>query len=128
MPPNARSRRLTPSRRSRCTAAMTWYSSICATPASCSARARFPDVANGTYPKASADGTYQYQATISLKALQAAFAKAFGDQQLDLDRRVVFIHGVPSTTKLPASVASLGPIPAQLTLPIACGKIERDQQ
>ena len=81
-----------------------------------------------TAPKASADGTYQYQATISLKALQAAVAKAFGDQQLDLDRRVVFIHGVPSTIKLPASVASLGPIPAQLTLPIACGKIERDQQ
>ena len=30
--------------------------------------------------EASADGTYQYQATISLKALQAAVAKAFGDQ------------------------------------------------
>lgn len=86
------------------------------------------DIAHGTYPKASADGTYQYQVTVSLKALQAAFAKAFGGQKLDLDRRVVFIHGVPSTTKLPASVASLGPIPAQVTLPIACGKIERAQQ
>lgn len=49
----------------------------------------------------------------------------FPGQQLDLARRVVFIHGLPVDTKLPTSVASLGPIPAQVTLPIACGKIER---
>lgn len=83
------------------------------------------DVAHGIYPKASADGSYHYHSTVSLKALKAAFAKAFGDKALDLDRRVVFIHGVPDSHKLPASVASLGPIPAQVTLPIACGKIER---
>lgn len=86
------------------------------------------DVAHGTYPKAAADGSYEYHATVSVKALEAAFAKAFGDQELDLDRRVVFIHGVPADTKLPASVASLGSIPAQVTLPIACGKIERVAQ
>jgi hypothetical protein len=57
--------------------------------------------------------------------LQEAFGKAFEGQKLDLDKRVVFLHGVPSDTKLPASVASLGPIPAQVTLPIACGKIAR---
>jgi len=78
-----------------------------------------------TYPKASAKGTYHYKNTVSLKTLQAAFAKAFNGQDLDLDHRVIFIHGVASTTKLPASVASLGPIPASVTLPIACGKIER---
>ncbi|MGH7056770.1 MAG: hypothetical protein ACREFZ_02655 [Acetobacteraceae bacterium] len=82
------------------------------------------DIAHGTYPKASADGTYQYHATVSLPALKAAFAKAFGDPNLDLAKRVVFIHGVPASTKLPSSVASLGPIPAQVTIPIACGKIE----
>ena len=82
-------------------------------------------VATNTYPKASADGSFQYQKAVSLRALKAAFAKAFGDRELDLDRRVVFIHGVPSATDLPASVASLGTIPAQVTLPIACGKIER---
>ncbi len=86
------------------------------------------DIAHGTYPTASATGTYHYQETVSLAALQAAFAKAFSDQKLDLDRRVVFIHGVPSGTKLPSSVASLGPIPAQVTLPIACGKIEKVSQ
>jgi hypothetical protein len=86
------------------------------------------DIAHGIYPKASANGTYHYRETVSLTALQAAFAKGFANQQLDLDRRVVFIHGVPADTKLPASVASLGPIPAQVTLPIACGKIERVAQ
>jgi hypothetical protein len=83
------------------------------------------DVAHGTYPKASAAGTYTYRQIVSLKDLTAAFAKAFNDPALDLDRRVVFIHGVVETSKLPATVASLGPIPASVTLPIACGRIER---
>ncbi|HEX7325080.1 MAG TPA: hypothetical protein VF292_06980 [Rhodanobacteraceae bacterium] len=83
------------------------------------------DVAHGSYPKADAHGDYHYHEVISLKALDTAFAKAFPGQQLDLAKRVVYIHGVPDSTKLPASVASLGPIPAQVTLPIACGKIER---
>jgi hypothetical protein len=81
------------------------------------------NVAEGTYPKASAAGTYEYRKTVSLEALNAAFAKAFDGSKLDLDRRVVLIHGTPNT--LPKSVASLGPIPAQVTLPIACGTIER---
>lgn len=85
------------------------------------------DVPHGTYPKASARGVLQYQETVSLPALQAAFAKAFHGQKLDLDRRVVFIHGIPDGGKLPASVASLGPIPAQVTLPIACGRITREK-
>ena len=83
------------------------------------------EIVRDTYPKAAADGTFQYQKTVSLKDLEAAFAKAFGDKGLDLDRRVVFIHGILPGTKLPASAASLGTIPAQVTLPIACGKIER---
>jgi hypothetical protein len=83
------------------------------------------DVPHGAYPEASATGTLRYRATVSLSALQEAFGKAFPGQQLDLDRRVVFIHGVPAATKLPATVASLGTIPAQVTLPIACGKISR---
>jgi hypothetical protein len=84
------------------------------------------DVAHGTYPKASAKGNYTYRKVVSLKALTVAFAKAFDGQKLDLDKRVVIIHGVPSDTKLPSTVQSLGPIPAHVTLPIACGKIVRD--
>jgi hypothetical protein len=83
------------------------------------------DVPHGTYPTASPTGTLQYKQTVSLSALQTAFAKTFDGQKLDLDRRVVFVHGIPAASKLQASVASLGPIPAQVTLPIACGKITR---
>ena len=86
------------------------------------------EIVRDTYPKAGADGTFQYQKAVSLKDLEAAFAKAFGDKELDLDRRVVFIHGILASTKLPASAASLGTIPAQVTLPIACGEIKRVQQ
>lgn len=82
------------------------------------------DIAHGTYPKANAHGDYRYSETVSLKALDAAFAKKFPGQKLDLDKRVVYIHGVPADTKLPSTVGSLGTIPAQVTLPIACGKIE----
>jgi hypothetical protein len=82
-------------------------------------------IATDTYPKASASGSYHYKKTVSLKALQAAFNKTFGDADLDFTKRVVYIHGIPASTKLPATVASLGKIPGQVTLPIACGKIER---
>lgn len=83
------------------------------------------DVAHGAYPKASPKGDYTYHKVVSLKELSTAFAKAFDGQKLDLDKRVLLIHGVPADTKLPATVKSLGPIPAHVTLPIACGKIER---
>ncbi len=83
------------------------------------------DIAHGTYPEASADGSYTYHQVVSLKDLSAAFAKAYPGQTLDLDKRVIYIHGVPGDTTLPSTVASLGPIPAQVTLPIACGKIEQ---
>jgi hypothetical protein len=83
------------------------------------------DIPHDTYPKASATGTLHYRKTVPLSALQVAFGKAFDGQKLDLDRRVVFVHGIPAAGKLQASVASLGPIPAQVTLPIACGRITR---
>lgn len=83
------------------------------------------DVPDDTYPSSTDTGTLHYERAVSLAALQGAFGKAFEGQELDLDTRVVFIHGVPSETALAASVASLGPIPAQVTLPIACGEIER---
>ncbi|HVZ05669.1 hypothetical protein [Hyphomicrobium sp.] len=82
-------------------------------------------IVRDTYPKASADGSYHYEKTVSLSALKAAFTKTFKDPELDLDKRVVYIHGIFPNTKLADSVASLGKIPAQVTLPIACGKIER---
>jgi len=81
-------------------------------------------VVTDAYPKADASGSYQYSKTVSLSALEKAFTEKFSGQQLALDHRVVYIHGVPADTKLPSTAASLGTIPAQVTLPIACGKIE----
>ncbi len=83
------------------------------------------EIVKDTYPAAGADGSYSYEKTVSLKALKDAFAAKFPGQQLDLDRRLVFLHGVPASTKLPATVASLDGIPAQVTLPIACGEIKK---
>lgn len=82
------------------------------------------EIPSESYPKADADGAYHYEQTVELDKLKEAFAKAFGGQDLDLERRVVFIHGVAPETEFPESVASLGDIPAHITLPIACGKIE----
>lgn len=81
------------------------------------------EIVTDTYPVADPGGAYSYSKTVSLSALQESFAPRFAGQQLDLERRVVFLHGVPASTNLPASVASLGDIPAQVTLPIACGEI-----
>ena len=81
------------------------------------------EVVADTYPTADAGGTYSYEKTVPLQALQEAFASKFDGQQLDLDRRVVFLHGVPPATVLPATVESLGELPAQVTIPIAWGEI-----
>ena len=80
---------------------------------------------NDHLPWAGADGSYSYEKTVSLKALEAAFTTKFPGQKLDLDRRVVFLHGVPTSTKLPATAASLDHLPAQVLLPIACGEIKK---
>lgn len=86
------------------------------------------DLGSDTYPKADEDSTYHYEARIPLSQLKASFAKSFGDSSLNLDERVLYIHGVPSDTKLPSTVASIHDIPAHITLPIACGKIEKVQE
>ena len=83
------------------------------------------NIPTDTYPAAGPDGAYSYEKTVSLMAMQDAFAAQFPGQGLDLDRRVVFLHGVPASTTLPDTVASLGDIPAQVTLPIACGELEK---
>jgi hypothetical protein len=85
------------------------------------------EIPRDTYPTASQTGAYHYEKTVSLPDLQAAFSKAFGGQTLDLDKRVVFLHGVVTDAKLPKTAASLGDIPATITLPIACGEIKRHE-
>jgi hypothetical protein len=83
------------------------------------------DIPTHTYPRATSRGTYDYEKTVSLAALQAAFGQHYDGHPIDLARRVAMVHGVPESITLPRTVASLGPIPARTTFPIACGAIER---
>lgn len=82
------------------------------------------EIATSTYPHASASGRLHYEERVSLPKLKDAFQKNFHGATLDLSKLVVFIHGVPDGTKLPETAASLPGVPAQVTLPIACGKLE----
>lgn len=63
-------------------------------------------------------GTYHYTASASVAAVEAALG-----HPLDLPTRHVVIHGVDLATPLPASAQSLPGLPAQITLPIACGEL-----
>lgn len=83
------------------------------------------DMLGGKFPVADAKGTYTYKKTVPLASLVTAFNKAFPDQQLDLDRRVVMLHGVAERRILPKTAASLGGVPTRVTLPIVCGVLQR---
>jgi len=78
-----------------------------------------------TYPHAGPKGDFDYTKMVPLAALADKFASVYKGQSIDLDRRVIYVHGVPSDSALPGSVGSLGPVPSHVTLPIACGTIEK---
>lgn len=78
-----------------------------------------------TYPIADETGYYSYEKVIKMSDLERKFAEVFDGGDINLDRRVLYIHGIPEDTELPESVQSVHDIPAHITLPIACGKIVR---
>jgi hypothetical protein len=86
------------------------------------------DISNGTseipsFPfGAGARGTYHYEASALLATLEAAIG-----EPLDLPARHVVVHGIDLSTPLPPTVQSLPGLPAQVTLPIACGEIREVQ-
>ena len=62
----------------------------------------------------------EYDKDVPLKDLQAKFKQAFDSDALQLDKRVVYVHGVPADFKLPSSVAgNVMSYDAHTTLPIA---------
>ncbi|MCF6165589.1 hypothetical protein LROSL1_0584 [Furfurilactobacillus rossiae] len=82
-------------------------------------------IPNDTYPVSDGDGHFVYEKTVPLDELQQQFKSAFGTTDLQLDKRVVYVHGVPKSLELPDTVAGIvGPYDAHVTLPIAVGKIE----
>ena len=82
------------------------------------------EIANDSYPVADKNGVSHYTDTVSVADLDAALKAKFKAPSLALDKRVIFIHGVANSPALPASVKSLPGVPANVTIPIACGKIE----
>lgn len=85
------------------------------------------DLLGDQFPTADASGAYSYSGSLSLAALTSAFENQYPGQQLDLDRRVIFVHGVPEDASLPDSAQSVGDAPAHATLPIACGQLRRSE-
>ncbi|KRM87514.1 hypothetical protein [Lacticaseibacillus thailandensis] len=84
------------------------------------------DIPHDRYPVADADGHFAYTKVVPVNELQDNFAQAFGSRDLQLDKRVIYIHGVPAGLDLPDSVAGMvGMFDAHVTLPIAVGKIKR---
>lgn len=80
-------------------------------------------ILSDSYPISSADGLVIYQATLSLAALNDAIAAEYDIANLNLADRVIFIHGVADEVMLPDTVQSLPNVPARVTVPIACGKL-----
>lgn len=80
------------------------------------------EIAAESYPQADQQGSYSYRRTVALEELRSAFREKFGGD-LDLDRRVVFIHGVPDDMQLPGTAETKAGLPAHATLPIACGEL-----
>lgn len=82
------------------------------------------EIPNDTYPVADKNGAASYRHTDSVDELETALKEKLKAPALDLAKRVIFVHGVPSDAKLPETVKSLPGVPAQVTIPVACGKIE----
>ena len=80
-------------------------------------------IASDSYPTASKDGRASYRQQVSLRALTQKMAGSFDGAAPDFAKRVIFVHGVDAASPLPKTVASLPGVPAQATLPIACGKL-----
>ncbi|WP_279132175.1 hypothetical protein [Lactobacillus intestinalis] len=83
------------------------------------------DIPNDTYPVADANGYYRYEKDVPMDILREDFKRDFGTDDIALDKRVVYVHGVPASMERPDTVkGDLLGYDTHVTLPIAGGKIE----
>lgn len=83
------------------------------------------NIPNDNYPISDDNGYFAYEIDVPLDQLQKKFKKVFGTDDLELDKRVIYVHGVPEELNLPSTVAGeVGSYDAHVTLPIATGKIQ----
>lgn len=91
------------------------------------------DAGGSEFPSGS---SYEYEEETSYAAMLAdlklpdpnsedAVTKLGASELLNIEGRHVIIHGVMESADLPDSVATIADLPNYVTLPIACGKIER---
>lgn len=91
---------------------------------------RLAEVMPGDFPQgnlinyAQSVGLQELVTTLrNFQAPNAAFTGLGPNEELNLSSRTVVLHG--TSRNLPPSVQSIGGLPAQVTLPIACGRIVR---
>jgi hypothetical protein len=65
------------------------------------------EIPSKTYPTADAEGSIRYEQAVAVGELQEALRSKFNGAGLDLDKRVVFIHGMAPDAELPESAQSL---------------------
>jgi len=91
---------------------------------------------NGSRPRSDASGAYNYSRRGTLSRMlddlrgtdtntTDVLTKLPEGENLNLENKVIIVHGVPASTDLPDTVASLPNLPSEATLPIACGTITR---
>jgi hypothetical protein len=83
------------------------------------------ELLSGTYPVADNKGEYSYRQAVPLEELRQALRRKHGIQDLALEERLVFVHGVDPRRSLPNSVSSLTAVPPSVTVPVACGRLVR---
>lgn len=85
------------------------------------------NIPNDTYSVADSDGHYLYEKDVPYQELVTNFKRDFPESELDLDKRVVYIHGVPKEMQLPDTVRGKinDTYEQHVTLPIAVGKIAK---
>lgn len=84
------------------------------------------------FPMADSEGSYHYMESADLtQIMMDLMSEERGDNPvlemlqgpLNLSGRTIVVHGVPEEVELPLSVESIAGLPAQATLPIACGEL-----
>jgi hypothetical protein len=89
-----------------------------------------------TFPTATAGGMVSYMGSAALGPFLTAIGGPDSDptdplvtldgSSLSMETRTYVIHGIDPATDLPGTVASLGDVPPQVTLPVACATISTD--
>ncbi len=82
------------------------------------------ELTDQSYPTASEQGTITYSDTVVVSELLSSLSEKYGIDSLQLENRVVYLHGVSEDISLPETVESLPDVAPHMTLPIACGRLE----